>query len=170
MRTAVIRINVDPGGTLSDTDVESGVAQVLAGVSELGMRLVHPDLGSLPSSRRELQFLAAGEDPAAVARSARDLCRRAFGTEPAEGTTTYLSRGTDEDALGVLLAFGVAGDLSRASGGDGWDVVTVRLARADLRRGAPGRVQPPPGASLNSRVGIVPARGHHRPHRVSETK
>src|SRR5258708_24857599 len=137
MRTAVIRINVDPGGTLSDTDVESGVAQVLAGVSELGMRLVHPDLGSLPSSRRELQFLAAGEDPAAVARSARDLCRRAFGTEPAEGTTTYLSRGTDEDALGVLLAFGAAGDLSRASGGDGGDVRTVRPARADPPRAAP---------------------------------
>src|SRR5260221_618687 len=82
MRTAVIRINVDPGGTLSDTDVESGVAQVLAGVSELGMRLVHPDLGSLPSSRRELQFLGAGEDPAAGARSGRGLCRRAFGSRP----------------------------------------------------------------------------------------
>src|SRR5260370_14934522 len=147
MRTAVIRINVEPGGTLSDTDVESGVAQVLEGASERGMRLVDPDLGSLPSSRRELQFLAAGEDPAAVARSARDLCRRAFGTEPAEGTTTYLSRGTDEDALGVLLAFGVAGDLSRASGGDGWDVVTVRLARADLRRGPRSRSPTPPRAS-----------------------
>src|SRR5258708_25614078 len=100
MRTAVIRINVDPGGTLSDTDVESGVAQVLAGVSELGMRLVHPDLGSLPSSRRELQFLAAGEDPAAVARSPLDLGRRAFCTQPADGTTTSLRRGACEDAVG----------------------------------------------------------------------
>src|SRR5260370_37137967 len=100
MRTAVIRINVDPGGTLSDTDVETGVAQVLAGVSELGMRLVHPDLGSLPSSRRELQFLAAGEDPAAVARAARGLGRRALGTEPAGGPTTYLSRGPGADTLG----------------------------------------------------------------------
>ena len=155
MRTAVIRINVDPSGTLSDTDVETGVAEVLAGVGELGMRLVHPNLGSLPPDRRVLQFLAAGEDPAAVARSARDLCRRAFGTEPAEGTTTYLSRGTDEDALGVLLAFGVAGDLSRASVGDGWDVVTVRLAEADLRRVPESRIQTALEASLNCEVRIV---------------
>jgi hypothetical protein len=155
MRTAVIRINVDPTGTLSDTEVQNGVADVLAGVGELGMRLVHPDLGSLPRSRRELQFLAAGEDPAALARAARDLCRRAFSTEPAEGTTTYLSRGTDEDALGVLLAFGVAGDLSRANGGEGWDVVTVRLAEADLRRVPESRIQTALEASLNCEVRIV---------------
>ncbi len=155
MRTAVIRINVDPSGTLSDTDVQNGVAGVLADVDELGMRLVHPDLGSLPRSRRELQFLAAGDDPAALARSARDLCRRAFGTEPAEGTTTYLSRGTDEDALGVLLAFGIAGDLSRASGAEGWDVVTVRLAEADLRRVPESRIQTALEASLNCEVRIV---------------
>jgi hypothetical protein len=154
MRTAVIRINADPGGTLSETEFETGVADVLAGVGKLGMELVHPDLGSLPRSRRELQFLAAGADPAAVARSARDLCRRAFGTEPAEGTTTYLSRGTDEDALGVLLAFGVAGDLSRASGADGWDVVTVRLTQADLRRVPESRIQTALEASLNCEVRI----------------
>jgi hypothetical protein len=155
MRTAVIRINIDPGGTLREADIEAGLAGVLAGVSELGMRLVRPVLGSLPPNRRELQFLAAGEDPAAVARSARDLCRRAFRTEPAEGTTTYLSRGTDEDALGVLLAFGVVGDLSRASGGDGWDVVTVRLAEADLRRVPESRIQTALEASLNCEVRIV---------------
>ena len=155
MRTAVIRINVDPGGTLSDTEVETGVAKVLAGVDELGMRLVHPNLGSLPPNRRELQFLATGEDPATLQRSARDLCRRAFDTESAEGTTTYLSRGTDEDALGVLLAFGVVGDLSRASGADGWDVVTVRLAEADLRRVPESRIQTALEASLNCEVRIV---------------
>jgi hypothetical protein len=31
----------------------------------------------------------------------------AFGTEPAEGITTYLSRGSDDDAFGVLSAFGL---------------------------------------------------------------
>src|SRR5258707_7291249 len=96
MRTAVIRINVDPGGNLSDTDVETGVADVLAGVGEFGMRLVHPNLGSLPPDRRVLQFLAAGEDPAAVARAARDLLRRALRHEPTQGTTTLLSRGSGQ--------------------------------------------------------------------------
>jgi hypothetical protein len=155
MRTAVIRINVDPGGSLSGNEIETGVAEVLAGVGKLGMRLVRPDLGSVPPNRRELQFLAAGEDPAVLRRSARDLCRRAFSTEPAEGTTTYLSRGTDEDAMGVLLAFGVAGDLSRASGADGWDVVTVRLAEADLRRVPESRIQTALEASLNCEVRII---------------
>jgi hypothetical protein len=155
MRTAVIRINVDPSGTLSETEIEAGVAGLLAGVGELGIQLVHPDLRSLAPSRRELQFLAVGEDPVAVARSARDLCRRAFRTEPAEGTTTFISRGTDEDALGVLLALGVVGHLSRASGADGWDVVTVRLAEADLRRVPESRIQTALEASLNCEVRIV---------------
>src|SRR5258708_20710444 len=106
MRTAVIRINVDRRGALSGAEVETGVAEVLAGVDELGMRLVDANLRSLPPNRRELQFLAAGEEPAALQRSARDLCRRAFGTDPAEGTTTYLRRGTGADALGGLFAFG----------------------------------------------------------------
>src|SRR5258708_5330785 len=155
MRTAVIRINVDPSGALSDAEVETGVAEVLAGVDELGMRLVDANLRSLPPNRRELQFLAAGEAPAALQRSAGDLCLRAFGTDPGEGTTTYLSRGTDEDALGVLFAFGVVGDLSRETGAEGWDVVTVRLPEADLRRVPESRLQTALEASLNCEVRII---------------
>jgi hypothetical protein len=154
MRTAVIRINVDPEGTLGPAEIERGIDYVAAGVAELGLRLVSRDLGTLPPKRRELQFLTEG-DPVAMRRSASELCRQAFGTESAEGTTTYLSRGSDDDALGVLSAFGLAGDVSRASGEEGWDVVTVRLAAADLRRVPESRIQTALEASLNCEVRIV---------------
>jgi hypothetical protein len=155
MRTAVIRINVDPKGTLGDTEIERGMDDVLAGAAELGLRLVNQDLRSLPPNRRELQFLAEGDDPSTMQQSASELCRSAFNTETVEGTTTYLSRGSDDDALGVLSAFGLAGDVSRASGEEGWDVVTVRLADADLRRVPESRIQTALEASLNCEVRII---------------
>jgi hypothetical protein len=155
MRTAVLRINVDPKGTLGDADVEHGMPDVLAGLAELGLRLVSDDLRSLPPKRRELQFLADSDDPAAMTRAAGELCRRAFGTEPAVGATTFLSRGSDDDAHGILSAFGLAGDVSRTDGEDGWDVVTVRLAEADLRRVPESRIQTALEASLNCEVHIV---------------
>jgi hypothetical protein len=154
MRTAVIRINVDPEGTLGSAEIEQGIDYVAAGAAELGMRLVSRDLAALPPKRRELQFLT-DDDPAAMRRSAGELCRNAFGAEPAEGTTTYLSRGSDDDAIGILSAFGLAGDVSRAAGEEGWDVVTVRLAAADLRRVPESRIQTALEASLNCEVRIV---------------
>jgi len=155
MRTAVIRINVDPQGTLGDADIELGMADVLATLPELGLRLVSDDLVSLPAKRRELQFLADGDDPFPRQRAASELCRRAFGTEPAAGPTTFLSRGSDDDAHRVLDAFGLAGEVSRADSGDGWDVVTVRLAAADLRRVPESRIQTALESSLNCEVRIV---------------
>lgn len=154
MRTAVIRMNIDPEGTLGAREIERGMGNLLAGIAEIGLRLVSDDLGSLPPKRRELQFLGDG-DPTAMRRRASELCRNAFGTEPAEGTTTYLSRGTDDDVIGVLSAFGLAGDVSRATGEDGWDVVTVRLAAADLRHVPESRIQTALEASLNCEVRIV---------------
>src|ERR1700742_2539415 len=100
MRTAVIRINVDPQGTLGPQDITRGLAHVLTGSAEAGLRLVSDDLDALPPTRRELQFLGEG-DPADLLRCASEMCRDAFGTEPAEGTTTFVSRGTDDDAIGV---------------------------------------------------------------------
>jgi hypothetical protein len=154
MRTAVIRINIDPAGTLGAAEVVQGLDQVQSGVDQLGLRLVSKDLASLPAKRRELQFLGDG-DPTAMLRSASQLCRNAFGTEVSDGTTTFLSRGSDDDALGVLSGFGLAGDVSRESGGEGWDVVTVRLAAADLRRVPESRIQTALEASLNCEVRII---------------
>src|SRR6201999_3658891 len=70
MRTAVIRINVDPSGALSAADIELGMAKVTAGLDELGLSLVHADLVAQPAHRRELQFLAAGDDATALQQRA----------------------------------------------------------------------------------------------------
>jgi hypothetical protein len=147
-------MNIDPAGVLGAGEIERGMSYLLAGIAEIGLRLVSDDLGSLPPKRRELQFLGDG-DPTSMRRCASELCRNAFGTEPAEGTTTYLSRGTDDDAIGLLSAFGLAGDVSRATGEDGWDVVTVRLATADLRRVPESRIQTALEASLNCEVRVI---------------
>ncbi|HEX4090540.1 MAG TPA: hypothetical protein VHZ33_17645 [Trebonia sp.] len=155
MRTAVIRVNVDPTGGLGPADVRRGLDVVLASVGELGLRLVSEDLVSLPAKRRELQFLADGDDPAALRQEAAELCRIAFATEPAVGATTFLSRGSDDDVNGVLAGFGLAGQVTRESGDEGWDVVTVRLAEADLRRVPESRIQTALEASLNCEVRIV---------------
>jgi hypothetical protein len=157
MRTAVIRINVDPNGALAAADIEQGMAKVVAGLDEVGMTLVDADLAAQPSHRRELQFLATGDDTTALQHRAAGLCRDAFDTEPANGTTTYLSRGTDDDALGVLAAFGLVAEVLRTPGGEGWDVVTVRVAKDELRRVPESRIQTALEASLNCEVRIESA-------------
>lgn len=154
MRTAVIRINVDPSGSLERARIEQGVAAVQVELGDLGMTLVHTDLATQPSNRRELQFLAAGDDLAAMQDTVAQLCRRAFGAEPAAGTTTFLSRGTDDDAVGVLAGFGLIGEMTRTPGDEGWDVVTVTLAAHDLRRVPESRIQTALEASLNCEVRI----------------
>jgi len=154
MRTAVIRINVDPLGTLAAPDIERGMEQVLAGSAGIGLRPVGEDLGALPPKRRELQFLGEG-DPADMLRCATEMCRDAFGTEPEAGTTTFVSRGTDDDAIGVLAGLGLSGDVTRVPGPDDWDVVTVRLAADDLRRVPESRIQTALEASLNCEVRII---------------
>jgi hypothetical protein len=154
MRTAVIRIDVDPEGTLSAADLARGLDVVLAGLAGLGLRLVSKDLAALPARRRELQFLGDGE-PQGLRAAAAGLCRRAFGTQVREGTTTFVSRGSDADAEGILAGFGLAGDVSREPGDQGWDIVTVRLAASDLRRVPESRVLTALEASLNCEVRII---------------
>jgi hypothetical protein len=154
MRTAVIRVNVDPEGTLTSADIAKGLDVVLAGLAELGLQLVSKDLAALPAKRRELEFLGDG-DPEGMRRAAAELCRGAFGGEVREGATTFLSRGSDADAAGVLAGFGLAGEVSREAGDEGWDIVTVRLAAGDLRRVPESRIATALEASLNCEVRII---------------
>jgi hypothetical protein len=68
---------------------------------------------------------------------------------------TYISRGTDDDVLGVLAGFGLTGEISRAPGDDGLDVVSVTLPRAALERVPESRVHTALEASLNCEVQII---------------
>ena len=56
----------------------------------------------MPVSRREVELLIAGDDVDAVKQTAIDLCAKVFSTTPVAGMVTFISRGTDDDAHGVL--------------------------------------------------------------------
>lgn len=155
MRTAVVRVNVDPSGALTPAQLSQGMAALLRLVDEAGAELVETDLAAMPSARREAQLLIAGSDAHAVKRTALSLCSNAFGTNPVAGVITYISRGTDEDALGVLSGFGLTGEVRRLPGDDGFDVVYVTLRQAELERIPESRIHTALEASLNCEVHIL---------------
>ena len=155
MRTAVVRVNVDPDGTLTPAQLREGMAVLLGLVARSGVDVVENDLAAMPAGRREVQLLIAADDADAAKRTAIDLCAKAFGTAPASpGVVTFVSRGTDDDAHGVLAGFGLTGEIARAPGDDGYDIVYVTLREDDLERVPESRVHTALEASLNCEVHI----------------
>jgi hypothetical protein len=154
MRTAVVRVNVDPSGVLTAAQLSQGMAALLGLVDELGAGVVENDLASMPASRREVELLIGGDDVGTVKQTGIDLCTNAFGTTPVAGVVTFISRGTDDDAHGVLSAFGLTGEIVRSPGDDGLDVVYVTLREADLERIPESRIHTALEASLNCQVHI----------------
>lgn len=155
MRTAVVRIGVDPGGDLSSAQLDAGMSTLAGLAKSAGAQLIENSLAGLPPARREVELLGTGPDPHQMQIIARELCDKAFGTRTVAGVLTYISHGTDEDAHGVLAGFGLSGDIQRVAGTQGWDIVTVTLRKADLQRVPESRVYTALGASLNCEVKIV---------------
>jgi hypothetical protein len=154
MRTAVVRVNVDPGSVLTPTQLGEGM-EVLLGLSdEIGADVVENNLAAMPAGRREVQLLIAADDVAAAKQTAIDLCAKAFSTNPAPGVVTFVSRGTDDDARGVLSGFGLTGEIARKPGDDGLDIVYVTLREDDLERVPESRIHTALEASLNCEVHI----------------
>lgn len=122
---------------------------------ERGAEVLDHQLAGLPAHRREVEVLITGDDAPELQAVAVGLCAKAFGTSPTPGVVTFVSRGTDEDALGVLAGFGLTGEVSRATDADGWDIVTVALKRADLDRIPESRIHTALEASLNCEVHIT---------------
>ena len=73
MRTAVLRVNVDPKSVLTLPQLQEGMAVLLGLVVEIGADVVENDLAALPASRREVQLLIAAEDVDAAKQRAIDL-------------------------------------------------------------------------------------------------
>ena len=155
MRTAVVRVNVDPESELTPAQLRDGMATLLEVTGEANIDVVENDLATMPASRREVELLIAAEDGDTAKGSAIGLCAKAFSTTPVPGVVTFISRGTDDDAHGVLSAFGLAGDITRAAGDDdGYDIVYVTLSEEDLERVPESRVHTALEASLNCEVHI----------------
>lgn len=154
MRIAVARVNVDPDNTLVPAQLAEGMAVLLGLVNDMGGEVIAKDLAAMPAGRREVEVLIACDEPAAAKQAAIELCAKAFATAPVPGVVTFTSRGTDDDAHGVLSGFGLTGDIVRTPGDDGFDIVHVTLREADLERIPESRIHTALEASLNCEVHI----------------
>ncbi|CAN5772552.1 hypothetical protein BH09ACT7_BH09ACT7_38110 [soil metagenome] len=160
MRTAVVRIGVDPSGELSAAQLRAGMTALVALGRDAGAEVIETDLAAMPPSRREVEVLLATDDHDDALDIAMQLCANAFGVlgaKPVPGVVTYVSRGTDEDANGVLAGLGLTGAIERLPSGPdgpGWDTVVVTLNKADLVRVPESRVHTALEASLNCEVHI----------------
>ncbi|HXA11009.1 MAG TPA: hypothetical protein VNW93_02235 [Mycobacterium sp.] len=154
MRTAVVRVEVDPAGELTPAQLSDAMVTLRGLADGVGAGVVDNDLSALPVGRREVELLMTGAAPDELKRTATELCAKAFGTTPVTGVLTYVSRGTDDDAHGVLAGFGLTGEISRSPGDAGWEVVQVTLRKADLARVPESRIHTALEASLNCEVHI----------------
>jgi hypothetical protein len=154
MRTAVVRIQVDPAGRLMPDQLADGMTALRKLVDAVVIEVLDNNLAAMPAGRREVQLLMAGGDAEELTRHAVALCANAFGTEPIPGVVTYVSRGTDDDAHGVLAGFGVTGEITRTPGDDGLDIVQVTMRKQDLDRVPESRIHTALEASLNCEVNI----------------
>jgi hypothetical protein len=130
------------------------MAALLDAVGHVGGDVLVKDLGAMPAGRREVELLITCDDVDAAKQAAVDLCANAFATFPVAGVITFVSRGTDDDAHGVLAGFGLTGDIVRTPGDDGYDIVHVTLREADLERIPESRIHTALEASLNCEVHI----------------
>lgn len=154
MRTAVVRVNVDPESACTAAQLRDGMAELLGLARAAGADVVENDLAAMPVGRREVELLIGAEDVEAARSTAIQLCAKVFAAKPVPGVVTFISRGTDDDAHGVLSGFGLTGDIERTPGGDGFDIVYVTLRESDLERIPESRVHTALEASLNCEVHI----------------
>jgi hypothetical protein len=154
VRTAVVRIRVDPAGRLTPAQLTDGMVSLRDLAAPAGIDVLENNLAAMPAGRREVEMLMVGNEPEDLKAKAVALCTKAFSTEPEPGVLTYVSRGTDDDAHGVLAGFGLTGDIERVPGDDGLDVIHVTLRKTDLERVPESRVHTALEASLNCEVHI----------------
>ncbi|MCV7107535.1 hypothetical protein [Mycolicibacterium chitae] len=157
MRTAVVRVRVDPEGELTAAQLNTAMAALADLAAAAGAELIENNLAALPPSRREVELLMSGTDAAKLQETAIALCIKTFGElggRPEPGVLTYVSHGTDDDAYGVLAGFGLAGEIERTPTDEGWDIVEVTLRKTDLERVPESRIHTALEASLNCEVRI----------------
>jgi hypothetical protein len=154
MRTAVVRVRVDPAGQLTPAQLTEGMTSLRGLATPTGIDVLENNLAAMPPARREVEMLMVGIDTAELQRRAVVLCAKAFGTTPVAGVVTFISRGTDDDAHGVLAGLGLTGEINRVVRDEGWDVVYVTLRKVDLERIPESRIHTALEASLNAEVHI----------------
>ena len=144
-------MNVDPAGSLTCERLSEGVEVLRTRGFDIVAGSAHRP------QDRNLELILTGDDAAALGEFAMRACVEVFGTQPEPGVVTFISRGTDEDALGVVAAFGVNyTSFERVIEGD--DEIAVLTLSADaLARTPESRLRTALEASLNCEVRIIKA-------------
>lgn len=151
MRTAVIRVNLNPAGDLGNDRLSAAVDAL----RDSGLEVLAPDFAALPPDAREIELLLPGDDGPALRAWAQQRCADALGDAgPRAGAATFLSRGTDEDAAGVIAGFGIPAEVERTWENDE-EIVTVTISGADSRRVPESRLHTALEAALNCEVRII---------------
>ncbi len=144
-----MRVVIDADGDLGPDAYEAG----LLALRDAALEVVASPPGHLPERRREVELIL-DESQLADRDDYVGLCSRAFGLPAAPGVVTFISRGTDDDARGVLAGFGVQAPVERWEEA-GEEVVRVVLDREQARRVPEGRLHTALEAALNCEVRIV---------------
>jgi hypothetical protein len=144
-----MRVVIDRDGTMQRSVYEAGVDRLRAA----GLEVVASPAEHLPDRNREIELIIPGLDSADTDRYLT-TCAAAFQTTVTTGVVTYISRGTDDDAEGVLAAFKVGGVVTRHVDGD-QEIVTVTLDADAMGRVPEGRLHTALEAALNCEVRIV---------------
>ncbi len=145
-----MRVVIDADGVLGPDAYEAGLVQL----REAAVEVVASPPASLPERRREVELIL-DEAQLADREEYVGLCSRAFGLPAAPGVVTFISRGTDDDARGVLAGFGLqAVDVERFTEDDD-EVVRVVLDPEQAMRVPEGRLHTALEAALNCEVRIV---------------
>jgi hypothetical protein len=151
MRTAVIRVNLDPAGCLSVGDLECAIT----GLRSRGIEVLVPTLEKLPATAREIELIVPGDDPDALRKWAETTCAPLAAHGKVQvSVPTFLSRGTDEDALGVVRGFGISAELQRLYEDDE-EVAIFTVSRADIDHVGESRLHTALEAALNCEVRII---------------
>ena len=171
MRTAVIRVNLDPDGELGEDRLSRAVEALRRG----GTEVLAPNFSRVPRHAREIELLVEGDDPVTLRSWAEARCAEALGAEalcpealcpeaqcagvpgapgPRAGAATFLSRGTDEDALGVVGAFGISAGLDRFWEEDE-EIAVFTITREAASHVAESRLRTALEAALNCEVRII---------------
>jgi hypothetical protein len=145
-----MRVVIDADGVLGPDVYEAG----LVALREAAVEVVASPPAHLPERHREVELIL-DESQLAHRDDHVGLCSRAFGLPATAGVVTFISRGTDEDARGVLAGFGLHTPVVERFFEDDDEVVRVVLDLEQSRRVPEGRLHTALEAALNCEVRIV---------------
>lgn len=147
-RTAVVRVMIEA----SDSSRGRTYADGLAALAARGIQVVAAPVERLVDGGWEIQLILHEPSPETVDASVAE-CELAFERSVQPGVMTFISRGTDADAAGVLASFGVRGTVRRVGGDE--EIVVVDLAPGEQHKIVESSLRTALEAALNCEVRVA---------------